>query len=124
MNQSNSEQSKIKFRKLNFSKNVDNAVTSNTVKYLLMYRIFLSTSLYNKIQKLLHQLHVPVTNYRRYLHHFFCNRDAFFSVLRIRILRIRMFLGLLDPDPDPLVKGMDPGMDPALDPHPSIIKQK
>jgi hypothetical protein len=35
-----------------------------------------------------------------------------------------MFLGLLDPDPDPLVKGMDPGMDPALDPHPSIIKQK
>jgi hypothetical protein len=27
------------------------------------------------------------------------------SVLRIRI---RMFLGLLDPDPDPLVKGMDP----------------
>jgi hypothetical protein len=35
-------------------------------------------------------------------------------VLRIR--RIRMFLGLLDPDP--LVKGMD------LDPDPSIIKQK
>jgi hypothetical protein len=33
-------------------------------------------------------------------------------------IRIRMFLGL--PDPDPLVKGMDPG--PGLDP--SIIKQK
>jgi hypothetical protein len=44
-----------------------------------------------------------------------------------------MFLGLLDPDPDPIVRGMDPdpdpivrGMDPdpdpALDPDPSIIK--
>jgi hypothetical protein len=34
-----------------------------------------------------------------------------------------MFLGLLDPDPDPSVRGMDP--DPALDPDPdpSIIKQ-
>jgi hypothetical protein len=31
-----------------------------------------------------------------------------------------MFLGLLDPDPNPLVKGMDP--DPDLDP--SIIMQK
>ncbi len=29
-----------------------------------------------------------------------------------------MFLGLLDPDPDPLVRGMD------LDPDPFIIKQK
>jgi hypothetical protein len=29
-----------------------------------------------------------------------------------------VFLGLLDPDPDPLVRGMDPG--PGL----SIIKQK
>ncbi len=29
-----------------------------------------------------------------------------------------MILGLLDPDPDPLVKYMDP------DPDPSIIKQK
>ena len=46
------------------------------------------------------------------------------SVLRIRIHRIHMFLGLLDPDP--LVKGMDPDPDPALDPDPdpSIIKQK
>ncbi len=44
-----------------------------------------------------------------------------------------MFLGLLDPDPDPPVRGMDPeppgrGMDPdpdpALDPDPSIIMQK
>jgi hypothetical protein len=32
------------------------------------------------------------------------------------VLRIRMFLGLLDPDPDPLVRGTDP--------DPSIIKQK
>ncbi len=30
-----------------------------------------------------------------------------------------MFFGLLDPDPDPLVRGLDP--DPALDPDPSII---
>jgi hypothetical protein len=36
-------------------------------------------------------------------------------VLWIRIYRIHMFLGLLDPDTDPLVRGMDP--------DPSIIKQ-
>jgi hypothetical protein len=39
-------------------------------------------------------------------------------VLRIRIHRIHIFLGV----PDPLVRGMDP--DPALDPDPSIIMQK
>jgi hypothetical protein len=39
------------------------------------------------------------------------------AVLRIRIHRIHVFLGLLDPDL--LVRGMDP--DPGLDP--SIIKQ-
>jgi hypothetical protein len=33
-----------------------------------------------------------------------------------------MFLGLLDPDPDPLVRGMDPAPAPDLDP--SITKQK
>jgi hypothetical protein len=35
-----------------------------------------------------------------------------------------MFLGL--PDPDPLVRGMDPDQDPALDPDPdpSIIMQR
>ncbi len=38
----------------------------------------------------------------------------------IRIRRIRMFLGLLNPDPDPSVRRTDP--DPATDP--SIIKQK
>jgi hypothetical protein len=32
------------------------------------------------------------------------------------------FLGL--PDPDPLVRGMDPDPDPAPDPDPSIIMQK
>jgi hypothetical protein len=42
--------------------------------------------------------------------------SAFFPSLRIRIRRIRMFFDLLDPDPDPLVRGMDP--------DPSIIKQK
>jgi hypothetical protein len=35
--------------------------------------------------------------------------------LRIRIHRIHMVMGLLDPDPNPLVRGMDP--------DPSIIKQ-
>ncbi len=35
------------------------------------------------------------------------------SLVRIRICRIHMFLGLLDPDPDPLVRGTDP--------YPSII---
>ncbi len=32
--------------------------------------------------------------------------------------------GLPYPDPDPLVRGMDPVPDPALDPDPSIIMQK
>jgi hypothetical protein len=37
-----------------------------------------------------------------------------------------MFLGLSDPDLDPLVRGMDPDPDPALDPapDPSTIMQK
>ncbi len=34
----------------------------------------------------------------------------------------KVILGLLDPDPDPIVRGMDPDPDPA--PDPSIIKQK
>jgi hypothetical protein len=33
-------------------------------------------------------------------------------VLRIRIHRIHMFLGL--PDPDPLVRGIDPDLDPSI----------
>jgi hypothetical protein len=52
-------------------------------------------------------------------------------VLRIRLRRIRKFLGLLDPDPDPIVRGMDPDPDPdpivrGMDPDPdtSIIMQK
>jgi hypothetical protein len=36
----------------------------------------------------------------------------YYSVLGIRIRRIRMFLGL--PDPDPLVRGADPDPDPYL----------
>jgi hypothetical protein len=40
--------------------------------------------------------------------------------IRIGIHRIHMFLSLLDPDPDPLVRGMD--LEP--DPNPSIIQQK
>ncbi len=42
----------------------------------------------------------------------------YISLLRILIRRIRMFMGLLDPNPDPLVRGMDPA------PDPSITKQK
>ncbi len=42
------------------------------------------------------------------------NEHCYQPVFRIRIHRIHMFLGL--PDPDPLVRGMDP--------DPSIIKQK
>ena len=38
--------------------------------------------------------------------------------IRIRIHRIHMFLVLLDPDPESLVRGMD------ADPDPSNIKQK
>ncbi len=38
-----------------------------------------------------------------------------------RIHRIHVFLG--PPDPDPLVRGMNPDPDPALVPDPSIIKQ-
>ncbi len=41
---------------------------------------------------------------------------GFKAVLRIRIHRIHMFLGL--PDPNPLFRGKDP------DPDPSIIMQK
>ena len=33
-----------------------------------------------------------------------------------------MFLSLLDPDPDPSVRGMDPDLDQDLDPY--ITKQK
>jgi hypothetical protein len=40
--------------------------------------------------------------------------------LQVWIRRIGIFSGLLDPDPDPLVRGMD--TNPASDP--SIIKQK
>ncbi len=43
-------------------------------------------------------------------------KPVFRILIRIRINRIHMFLGL--PDLDPLVRGMDP------DPDPSIIKQK
>jgi hypothetical protein len=39
-------------------------------------------------------------------------------VLGIRIRRIRVFLGLLDPGPDPIVRDTDP------DAEPSVRKQK
>jgi hypothetical protein len=47
-------------------------------------------------------------------------RAVFRIRIQIRIHRIHMFLGLMDPDPVPLVRGMDP----APDPDSSIIKQK
>jgi hypothetical protein len=54
------------------------------------------------------------------------NLSLFLPVLRIRIRihRIHVFLGHLDPDP--LVRAMDPDPDPAVDPDPdpSIIMQK
>ncbi len=43
------------------------------------------------------------------------NSVLFQAVFRIRI---HMFLGLMDPNPEPLVRGIDP------DPDPSIINQK
>jgi hypothetical protein len=39
-------------------------------------------------------------------------------------IRIHMFSGLLDPDPDPLVRKKSRGIYPATDPDPYIIKQK
>jgi hypothetical protein len=50
--------------------------------------------------------------------HFYLLASSVADPDRIRIHRIHMVLGLLDPDPS--VTGMDP--DPDLDP--SIIKQK
>jgi hypothetical protein len=55
------------------------------------------------------------------------DKENLLTVLRIRIHRIRMFLGLLKPDPEPLINVTDSDplvrvMDPDLDP--SIIKQK
>jgi hypothetical protein len=38
--------------------------------------------------------------------------EDFPAVLRIQIHRIHVFLGFLDPDPDPLVRGMEP--DPSI----------
>jgi hypothetical protein len=51
---------------------------------------------------------------------FLADLDKFVLVAVFRIHRIHMFLGL--PDPDPLVRGMEPDPDPA--PDLSIIKQK
>jgi hypothetical protein len=48
-----------------------------------------------------------------------CERQHIFSITGLRI-RIHMIFGLLDPGPDPLVRGMNPD----LAPDPSIIKQK
>jgi hypothetical protein len=52
-------------------------------------------------------------------------RNVYLAMLRIRIYKIRMFWGLLDPDPDPVVRGTDSDPDPVVrgtdsDPDPYI----
>ncbi len=48
---------------------------------------------------------------------FVAKLQSYLSVLGIRSrIQIRMFLGLLDQDPDPLVRGMDPDLAPDPDP--------
>ncbi len=68
--------------------------------------------------------HVPLDHLRRgsdtYTNSSLPPTTEWIAVLRIRIHPIHMFLGLLDPDPEPLVIGMDPNPDR----DPSIIKQK
>ncbi len=63
------------------------------------------------------------TGYQSLTRSIFMNNVDIFPLLSVRIIqsaavlrirRIRMFLGLLDPDPDPLVRGMDP--DPSISP--------
>jgi hypothetical protein len=60
----------------------------------------------HSVQKLPHHL---------LIHDFFLLLLVCITVLRILI---RKFLGLIDPSPDPVVRGTDPA------PDPSIIKQK
>jgi len=48
------------------------------------------------------------------------NSDMMLAQKPVLRIRIRMFLGL--PDPDQIVRGTDPAPDPA--PDPSIIKKK
>jgi hypothetical protein len=43
----------------------------------------------------------------------YCHQESL-AVLWIRIRRIRMFLGLPDPHPDPLVTSTDPVTDPSF----------
>jgi hypothetical protein len=44
--------------------------------------------------------------------------EVSYTLITVLRIRIRVFLGLLAPDSDPLVRDLDP------DPDPSIIKQK
>jgi hypothetical protein len=64
----------------------------------------------NAWQEMLNHATIKVTRYANTL------LGMFESVLRIRIRRMRMFLGLLDPDLNLLMRGTDPDL--------SIIKQK
>jgi hypothetical protein len=77
------------------------------IKNVLVLLLLLPWTRENALSRRL-LLHSPVLDFK--------------AVLRIRIRRIRMFLNLPDPNPDPLVQGTDPAPDPA--PDFSIIKQK
>jgi hypothetical protein len=66
----------------------------------------LADTLLNRLPRTYCVAQVPLRTQRGYL----------LAVLRIRIQRIHMFL--CHPDPDPLVRGMDPA------PDPSIVMQK
>jgi hypothetical protein len=61
-------------------------------------------------------LHYALQLETEFPYSFFSKYSLTAALFRIRIRRIRLFLGLLDPDP--LVRGTAPDLDP------SIIKQK
>jgi hypothetical protein len=63
----------------------------------------------------------------QYIHNWWCSFNCSVADPDPNLIRIHVFLGLLDPDPDPLVRGMDPnpdplvrGMDPDPDPDPDL----
>jgi hypothetical protein len=81
-------------------------LTAEVVKILQMTRESLHT--FQSMDSVLGNTYPPARDKER--------SPLFLAVFRIRIHWVHMFLGF--PDPDPLVRGMDP------DPVPSIIKLK
>jgi hypothetical protein len=57
-----------------------------------------------------------LNSYLHLIRAFHLQKALAFSVSRIRIRSIRMFLGLPDLHPDPLVTSTHPDVDPAPDP--------